>query len=82
MNQPAFSRSGNSMPFGGKRTERMQTYVDVATKEVARTIWTSAGYPSESEWLADLVAMVCHWEAVVAKLHAKRLKLALGKGGE
>ena len=81
MDQTAFSRSDHSSPLGG-RTAKMQTMVPEETKLLAGKLWHSAGYGSESEWLADVVIQIVHGKDVVARLHLERLQKALGKGAE
>ena len=81
MNRPAFSRSGNSSAFG-KRTQAVRSLIPAVTKDALERLWRALGYPSESEFLAELIEIRVHGVEHVESLRRARVRAVAGIGTE
>lgn len=77
----SFARTGNSSPLGKLTAEFPKFKGDEETFEEACKLAKEAGLPL-SEWLRTLVMIRVHGVDVVANMHAERLRVVAGIGGE
>lgn len=74
MSHPAKLSRTPGMVIGGKQTVPVKTLVSDEFKEDLTAFWRTRGYPSEGEFVRELLVVTVYGADHVADLHAQRIR--------